>query len=95
MTEILEYVKAYSRSRGRRRQNYTCITISRHFLSPANKGMIFLLLNKIICYDPSSVPSQQDASNDGTRIGKPALEFYESLKNIFSSKTNAVKHTNS
>ena len=26
-----------------------------------------------------------------TRVGKPALGFYESLKNIFGSKINAVK----
>ena len=28
------------------------------------------------------------------RVGKPALGFYESLKNIYSSKTNAVKAQN-
>ena len=26
-----------------------------------------------------------------TRVGKPALGFYESLENIYSSKTNAIK----
>ena len=29
-----------------------------------------------------------------TRVGKPALGFYESLENIYSSKTNVVKHIN-
>ena len=50
----------------------------------------------------NSVPVVKDGAKRGewvkcvtrTRVGKPALGFYESLKYIYSSKTNAVKHRN-
>ena len=44
--------------------------------------------------DPCLLPSRQKGEwvkcVTRTRVGKPALGFYELLKNIFSSKTNAV-----